>query len=214
MQFGGSGKWCSGKDCSWLVTDDSIESSSLTSAPDCRNVSHKNSLHTTTLKRTLKISHSWVQTIFQPDAKTKRSDFISWNGHKFARFTQSHGVQAQLRLKTAAAKRTNEIRESKDVYYNGWKNEIDSASLRIAWIIRPRKRQTFATAGQESLRTVSIPLASNTGSFCSRVSYMYPTYRFFVCRTHGRYTWKYILKNAWVIYHTTAEEWNILFTTV
>lgn len=47
---------------------------------------------------------------------------------------------------------------------------------------------TLATAGQVSLRTVSIPLASNTGSFWSRLSYMYPTYLFLVCNTQGKYT--------------------------
>lgn len=31
---------------------------------------------------------------------------------------------------------------------------------------------TLETAGQESLRTVSMPFASNTGSFWSSVSYM------------------------------------------
>jgi len=47
---------------------------------------------------------------------------------------------------------------------------------------------TLLTAGHVSRRTVSMPLASYVGSVWSGHSYIKPTYLFFVCRTHGRYT--------------------------
>lgn len=46
----------------------------------------------------------------------------------------------------------------------------------------------FETTGQLSLRTVSIPFASNTGCCWSGDSYLYPTYRFLDINTHGWYT--------------------------
>lgn len=56
----------------------------------------------------------------------------------------------------------------------------------LAVIIERLCDLTLLTAEQLSLRTVSIPLASYTGSFWSAVSYINPTYLFFVWSTHGK----------------------------
>ena len=47
---------------------------------------------------------------------------------------------------------------------------------------------SFASAGQPSRRTVSMPFASNAPTFWSGLSYDQPTYRFLVQSTHGMYT--------------------------